>query len=302
MTIARRCQISLDHTPYYHCTTRCVRQAFLCGKDRFSGRSFDHRKGWMERRLRYLSRVFAIDLLAYAIMSNHYHVVVRINTDCLASLSDEDVVNRWGMIFAIPENVNADKITLWRKRLANLSWFMRCINEPIARKANREDRCTGRFWEGRFHCQALLDESSLLRCMVYVDLNPIRAAIAKTPETSSNTSIKARIERQDRHLTQFSDNAGGRNAFVPLRKQEYLMLVDWTGRRLQSNKRGKIPKHLPLILQRLGICNSLWVSEMKHYGTWYYRAVGSVHALERYCKHLGQNWLKGQVRLANTMT
>ncbi len=298
MTIPRRQQISLDHTPYYHCTTRCVRRAFLCGKDRYSGQDFDHRKAWMERRLAKLSRVFAIDLLAYAIMSNHYHVVVRLNMERLSAWSDEEVAKRWGQVFAVPQGLSADQIECWRERLGSLSWYMRCPNEPMARLANREDRCKGRFWEGRSRCQALLDEAALLKCMVYVDLNPIRAAIASTPESSGHTSVKARLERKDAHLAPFSGDEGQCIEAIPLRQQDYLSLVDWSGRQLQSKKRGQIPAHLPPILQRVGIDNSLWISEMKHYGKWYYRAVGSLHALEHYCQHLGQKWLKGKVQMA----
>ncbi len=298
MTIPRRQQISLDHTPYYHCTTRCVRRAFLCGKDRYTGQDFDHRKAWMERRLAKLSRVFAIDLLAYAIMSNHYHVVIRLNTDRLSAWSDEEVVKRWANVFAVPETVGAEQIELWRERLGSLSWYMRCLNEPMARLANREDRCKGRFWEGRFNCQALLDEAALLKCMVYVDLNPIRAAIARTPESSGHTSVKARLERKDGHLAHFARDENNQIDAIPLRQQDYLSLVDWTGRQLQLKKRGQIPAHLPPILERVGIDNSLWISEMTHYGKWYYRAVGSLHALEHYCQHLGQKWLKGKVQMA----
>jgi hypothetical protein len=293
MTIARQQQISLDHTPYYHCTTRCVRRAFLCGIDRYSGKNFDHRKDWLEKRLVLLSQVFAIDLLAYAVMSNHYHVVVRINIDAAHGWSQEEVVDHWGQVYSTPDVIDSDVIETWRDRLTSLSWFMRCLNEPMARSANKEDHCKGRFWEGRFRCQALLDESALLRCMAYVDLNPIRAAVAKTPETSSHTSIKARIDGNDDHLMPFDDANERKTSALPVRRDDYLQLVDWTGRQISRSKRGYIPERLPPILDRLHLDGGAWLKEMKYYGRWYYRAVGSLDSLQRYCEYLGQRWLKG---------
>ena len=283
MTIARKNQISLDHTPYYHCTTRCVRRAFLCGDDDHSGRNFDHRKQWLEDRLVLLSTVFAIDLLAYAIMSNHYHVVVRLHAAGTAGWSDEAVVERWGQVFSLPDHVSRELIDTWRQRLGDLSWYM---------------RCSGRFWEGRFHCQALLDEAALLKCMAYVDLNPIRAATAKTPETSAYTSVKARIERRDAHLLPFVDTRRAAQQSVPVRKHEYLQLLDWSGRQMRHRKRGRIPQDLPPILERLDLSGKMWMDEMRHYGRWYYRAVGSLNKLQHYCQHLGQQWLKGQGQTA----
>jgi len=138
--------------------------------------------------------------MAYAVMSNHYHVVVELKPEQASALSDDEVIERWGNLYNVPDATSVSTIAIWRERLADLSWFMRCINEPLARRANREDRCKGRFWEGRFKSQALLGYKALLTFMPYVDLNPIRAKIAKTPETSRHTSIKARIESKADHL------------------------------------------------------------------------------------------------------
>ncbi len=292
MTVSRRLQVSLDHTPYYHCTTRCVRRAFLCGNDRYTGQSFEHRKVWLENRFLELAEIFAIGLAAYAVMSNHYHVVVHIEADRAKLWSNSEVLDRWGRVFSVQGSESEDRIALYRERLTSLSWFMRCINEPLARRSNREDHCKGRFWEGRFRCQALLDESALIRCMTYVDLNPVRAAVAKTPEDSDHTSVKARLERRDAQLLRFNDQDGP----IPLRRMEYLELVDWTGRQARHGKRGKVPGQLPPIIERLGYSARQWQREMQYYGRWYVRAVGGLASIESYCHHLGQKWLKGQAR------
>jgi REP element-mobilizing transposase RayT len=210
MPTARRELVCLDATPYYHVVSRCVRRAFLCGLDHLTGKSYEHRKEWIVDRLTELSDLFAIDLCAYAVMSNHCHLVVRLDPETAESWSEEEVMERWERLFSLPVLVQRyrtrkttspaeietaqNKIETWRERLSDLSWFMRCLNEPIARQANAEDGCTGRFWEGRYKSQALLDEAALLTCMAYVDLNPIRAGLAETPEKSEYTAIQQRIQ------------------------------------------------------------------------------------------------------------
>ena len=246
----------------------------------------------------FLADVFAIELAAYAIMSNHYHVVLRINTELAESLSDEAIVARWQRLFSVPVEPTPQQVEDWRDRLSSISWYMRCLNEPLARIANREDQCKGRFWEGRFRCQALLDEEALLKCMVYVDLNPIRACTATTPETSNHTSVKARIERNDAHLIPMRRPQTTNAPSLPMRNRDYLELVEWTGRHIAPNRRGRISEALPPLLKRLDVTNDAWVREMTHYGHWYYRAVGSLASMERYCRQLGQRWLKGQIRAA----
>lgn len=212
MTMPRSSLVSLSDTPWYHVVCRCVRRAYLCGEDTVTGMSFEHRRGWIETRMRKLASVFAIDIAAYSVMSNHYHLVVRIDEERTRVWSDEEVLQRWTQLFTGPlfvqryltdarsemSDSELDRVGQWvelyRRRLCDLSWMMRVLNESIARMANVEDNCTGRFWEGRFKSQALLDEQALLTAMAYVDLNPIRAGIAETPEGSRHTSVKQRID------------------------------------------------------------------------------------------------------------
>ena len=212
MTRARKELIAVEDTPYYHCISRCVRRAYLCGEDDHCQKNFDHRKLWLVERFKFLSSVFAIDICAYAVMSNHYHLVLFINQEQAESWSDQEVFEKWGVLFPASSQQIKDllentpgqaaqklyqqKIEQWRENLSDISWFMRSLNEYVARKANQEDQCTGRFWEGRFKSQALLDEKALLSCMAYVDFNPIRAKMAATPETSDFTSIQERLYHQ----------------------------------------------------------------------------------------------------------
>ena len=157
------------------------------------------------------AKVYCIDIAAYAVMSNHFHAVLHINQAKSKALTDIEVVQRWHQLykgtlvsqqFEHGEDLREDQWILlrrnieeWRSRLMSISWFMRRLNETIARLANNEDECTGHFWEDRFKSQALLDEKALAACMAYVDLNPVRAAMAKTPEESQHTSVKNRAEK-----------------------------------------------------------------------------------------------------------
>ena len=193
----------------YHCFSRCVRRAFLCGFDALTGRDFSHRKAWLVDRLRYLAAIFAVEVCAFAVMINHYHTILRLRPDIVASWSDWEVASRWLILCPMrrrrskpappmEEQIRAliqcpKRIAELRRRLCSLSWFMGQLNEFMARAANKEDNVKGCFWESRFKCQALLDDAAIAACMVYVDLNPIRAGIASTPEESDFTSIQERV-------------------------------------------------------------------------------------------------------------
>ncbi len=326
MTIRRQSQISLDDTPYYHCIARCVRRAFLCGQDHYTGQDFSHRRSWLVERLKLQASVFGIDICAYAIMSNHYHVVLRVDRNRVRQWSDNEIMTRWTRLFRGPLLVQrqlarepltvAESATVkdiaatWRRRLYDVSWFMRCLNETIARRANAEDGCRGRFWEGRFKSQALLDETALLSCMAYVDLNPIRAGLASTLEDSDFTSVRERLRgpagtgpgqesvTQDYPLLPFSDEAQcqAAPASIPFRFKEYVALVDATGRCVRSDKRGFIPPRVPA-LDRLSLRGEQWLELVLDIQSASLQAIGAMSSLRRYQASTGRQWLCGARRL-----
>ena len=166
---------------------------------------------------------------------------------------------------------------------------MKCLNEYIAKRANIEDNCTGHFWESRFKSQALLDERALLTCMAYVDLNPIRAAMAKTPEASDYTSIQERIRSKNSKLLSFGH--GGQD--LPYSLSAYLDLVDYTGRVIVANKRGYIPPELPSILERLNLNPDTWLDELNSFKSVGMTAVGTVDQLKSFCREVGKKFTVG---------
>src|SRR5512136_115141 len=198
MALPRSKYVQEGQEMVYHCFSRCVRRSFLCGFDVVTGRDFSHRKAWVVYRLRHLAAIFAIEVCAYAIMDTHDHTILRTRPDLADSWSDQEVARRWLTLFPRQRDLTGtplppaekdicaladctERIAKLRRRLCSLSWFMGQLNEFIARAANKEDGISGRFWEGRFKCQALLDVAAIVACMVYVDLNPIRAGLAATP-------------------------------------------------------------------------------------------------------------------------
>jgi len=321
MTRARYQQVSLSETPFYHCICRCVRRAFLCGRDNYSGQDYEHRRQWVVERLATLVNVFAIDLCAYAVMSNHYHVVLRVDQARAESWSQREVAEHWMRLFSGPllvqrwlrdetgevESLKALEIVEeWRSRLYDLGWFMRCLNEHLARKANEEDGCKGRFWEGRYKSQALLDEKALLSCMAYVDLNPVRAGMAATPETSDYTSFKQRsravqnesftekvptlLPLVDAEHIESDDNT----TICRMRLMDYLELVDATGRALRADKRGAIDGSAASILDRLGVDQTVWLEHMVPRKQRAPLAIGPLAKVRAFAEATGRRWIAGQ--------
>ncbi len=303
MGLARKHQICIEETPYYHVISRCVRRAFLCGEDTVTGFSYEHRRKWIVDRMKYLAKLFAVDICAYAVMSNHFHIVLKVNST--KNWTDKRVLITWAGLFDLPllceryirdqhmSKLERDYVLkqtdTYRKRLCSISWFMKCLNEYIARRANIEDNCTGHFWKSRFKSQALLDERALLTCMAYVDLNPIRAAMCRTPEESDYTSIQERIKQKNTPLLGF----GYTDNDLPFSLSSYLDLVDYSGRAIRNDKRGAIPENLAPILERLNLEPDTWIDELKGFKSVGFSAVGTVDQLKSFCKKVGKSFAIG---------
>jgi REP element-mobilizing transposase RayT len=269
----------------------------------------------VEERLLFLSSVFAIDICAYAVMSNHVHVVLHVDVKQTQLWSDNGVVERWhrlhkgtlltqmfarGDILSKGQQLTLDDTIIeYRRRLHDISWLMRNLNEYIAREANKEDECTGRFWEGRFKSQALLDESALLACMAYVDLNPIRAKIAATPETSEYTSIQQRLAsiKQTTTTQALMPFVGNPRKDMPkgiaFSPKDYCELVDTTGRVIRDDKAGHIGQHHHPILQRLGLSNEQWLTLTTEFEKHFCYAAGAERMMNRFKVNTGHQRIRG---------
>ncbi len=242
--------IDAEQPMYYHLVSNCVKGMFLCGYDPVSGRDFEHRKGWIEDRLLHLAKYFAVEISAYAVMSNHLHMVVYYDPKASMGWSDEEVAQRWTLAQPrftrgkIDENRtarqrdeianNPDVAAAYRAKLGSVSTFMKLLKQPIASRANKEIGENGSFWEKRFYSGAILDDAHLVAAMAYVDLNPVRAGVVRSYEEARHTSVRQRLkgyENTAERLQQFLEpvvsglKRGNEDAKLPLRLIDYLTLV-----------------------------------------------------------------------------
>jgi REP element-mobilizing transposase RayT len=342
MALPRSKYVQEGQEGVYHCYSRCVRRAFLCGYDPLTGKDFSHRKKMIVDRLKFLATIFAIEVWAYAIMENHMHNILRTRPDIVATWSDREVAIRWLTLYPqrhgmkhVPEppqedairtlTQNPERIAQLRRRLCSLSWFMARLNEFIARAANKEDNVKGRFWESRFKCQALLDDSAVAACMVYVDLNVIRAGLAATPEESDFTSVQERIRLWQKNMTASSEplqpsstipspdsapeNPGNphlsdswlapispdseKHGILHMTELDYFDLVDKSGRMIRPDKRGSVPADMMPILLRIGARPETWIDTVSGFGSGFRLVAGRLSSMRNFSSQLGRKWFKG---------
>lgn len=318
MARTARCEVFDPHEiAIAHVIQRCVRRCFLMGNDPDSGRNYDHRKQWLEARLQRFAAQFGIDLLCFSILSNHFHLVLRSRPDVVATWDNAEVARRWLMICPVRKDQQGnpreptkaelnmirndpERVATIRRRLSDISWWMRLLSQPLAAMANREDDQLGRFWQGRFRAVRICDEAALLACAAYVDLNPIRASLAETLEGSDYTSVQRRIESlphpktpvapaTDRFLAPIAiDERRGAigpvasrspyrasdKGFLPMSQIEYIRLLDWTARVVVPGKSGATPASAPDVIVRLRLKVPEWIGLVREFGRLFSLAAG----------------------------
>jgi REP element-mobilizing transposase RayT len=212
----------------YHVWNRCIRKMYLFGADRYSGRDYTSRKALLQQRLQELSAIFAVDACVWAMLSNHFHLIVRNRPDLAQQYSDEEVAIRWWYLYperrdeqgrpAPPTPVEIrsivetpGRIEVLRKRLSSISWFMKSLEEWLAKRINAMDKHRGHLWQDRYGCRNLLTEGAILVCSIYIDINEIQAGLAACPADSRNTSaylrILAQILRRERAAAEADEGA-----------------------------------------------------------------------------------------------
>ncbi len=311
-----------------HVMNRTTRRCFLFGDDLLSGKNFDHRKVWVEDRLMLQSSLFGIDLLCYTVLSNHFHLVLRSRPDVVSTWDDTEVARRWLTLCPVQKDEfgqaieptesdlntirNDDQLLVQiRRRLSDISWWMRLFCQNIAQRANLEEQETGKFFQARFKATRLLDEMSILACAAYVDLNPIRAALAETLEGSQFTSIQKRLldlktsvsqsvevsvqpfaagflapvnlnESHD-YVGPCAHQNGHRcsdKGFLRMTTAAYVEMLDWTARQIRGDKRGATPVGLAPIFDRMGIHEDTWIQLVREFGRLFYVVAGQPHQID----------------------
>jgi hypothetical protein len=315
--LARAEVFSPDEVAIVHVMNRVVRRCFLLGDDSITGKNYDHRKVWIEDLFEHFAACFGIDLLCFAILSNHFHLVLRSRPDVVESWDDEQVARRWMLLCptrkrkdGTPEEPSrleikaimhdAARVAEIRRRLSDISWWMRLLCQRIGTRANREDGESGKFWQSRFQAVRILDDEALLACAAYVDLNPIRAAMSETLEASDFTSAQRRIESLHRTVTadaflspilltelmssELRPPANGRrcsdHGFLPITLVDYLELLDWTARQAVTGKAGATPAEVPPILDRLSIDAARWCELVSNFGDLFYHVAGKPRTVD----------------------
>lgn len=342
MPSPRYLTVNNDVAGIYHNTSRCVRQEHLFDLHKETGIDYSYRKDWIVDRARFLSEAYCIEVLTYSVMANHYHICLLNRPEKAAALTPEEVGRAWDRVHPLKDGAvvpndpeatrrshleafvrNQERVKTIRARLHNISWFMRDLNENIARRCNKEDGRKGHFWEDRFNCQRVTGLGALMTCMAYVDLNPVRAALAEDLEGCRHTGLKdhllahkanlqlealpkrpnptleeklirLELERMSRRADWLVPFGQKGSVLERISFESYVRIVEEAGKQIKENKPGRLPVDLVPTLEALELDVDRWVQNVRGFRGLFFRAAGTEAALKELARESGKKWCCGK--------
>jgi REP element-mobilizing transposase RayT len=176
-----------DQSTVYHVMSRTALDGFPLG---------NIEKDFMLDLIRRYAALYLVEILGFCLMGNHFHILVRVIPDY--KFTDEDILKRY-VDFYGDERIFADGLVpSLRLKLSNLSEFMREIKVNFARFYNRRHNRRGYFWGDRFKSVIVENGETLINCLAYIDLNPLRAGLVERPEQYRWNSLGYHVQTNNR--------------------------------------------------------------------------------------------------------
>ena len=176
-----------DETTVHHVMSRTALDGFPLG---------DVEKDFMLDLIRRYSTLYLVEILGFCLMGNHFHILVKVFPE--HKFTDEDIQTRYEEFYGDDAIFVSGWIPSLREKLSNLSEFVREIKVGFARFYNKRHNRRGYFWGDRFKSVIVENGETLINCLAYIDLNPLRAGLVERPEDYRWNSIGYHVQTNNR--------------------------------------------------------------------------------------------------------
>ncbi|MGK5093622.1 transposase [Deltaproteobacteria bacterium TL4] len=155
----------------YHVMSRTALDGFPLG---------DVEKDYLLELIKGFSGLYLVEIMGFALMGNHFHLLARVLPE--GDFSDEEIRGRLKGFYGDKKHLTDGELLKYREKLGSLSEFVREVKQSFTRYFNKERKRFGFFWGQRFKSVIVEDGETLINCLAYIDLNPVRAGLVKQPE------------------------------------------------------------------------------------------------------------------------
>ena len=161
----------------------------------------DVEKDYLLDTIKRFGKLYFVDILGFALMGNHFHLLVRMHPEF--KYKNEEIQKRINQFYNNHKTIHQTEVSKYREKLGYLSEFMKDIKQCFTRKYNKENKRRGFFWGQRFKSVIVENGETLINCLAYIDLNPVRANIVEKPEDYrwNTLGYLLQIKNKDKFLT-----------------------------------------------------------------------------------------------------